>query len=431
MVKTVFILLTCTLFLKLGAQVSTPTDVVVHNNAEFSYIVYDLDTKDSLFASSNRVDSFRIADNMNQNRTFFIFIENRHFHYIILNESSIEVSIDEDKKISFPNNDLNNEIFSTIEEGRKIEDKNEKNLFFYTYHIERPDLYLTLQKVHFDLISFAHNRDSILQMFDTLDEDLKQFSLWQKCYDLIHSPDPTFTLSKTEDIDIAPDHTKDSIAIRLQYETAQYTLTEEHKKSINKVLIGIEDSTIKAIRVIGYTDDVGSEEANYLLAQDRINAVAQYLLKIDFPSDTIIKGEKALTTSTDVETQRKNNRLVEVVIDFSINLQVGKTLVLRNVLFVGATADFLPESSVPLEELLLYMQENPTYHIDLQGHICCLKIKEDDGLSQSRAKKVYDYLAANGINKERMTYQGFGGLQPLYQNIGDYRNRRVEIMRTR
>jgi outer membrane protein OmpA-like peptidoglycan-associated protein len=52
-------------------------------------------------------------------------------------------------------------------------------------------------------------------------------------------------------------------------------------------------------------------------------------------------------------------------------------------------------------------------------------------LSTNRAKRVYDYLLKKGINKNRMTYQGYGGTKPLVRFEKDSedanKNRRVEI----
>ncbi|WP_234424308.1 hypothetical protein [Aquimarina sp. Aq107] len=51
--------------------------------------------------------------------------------------------------------------------------------------------------------------------------------------------------------------------------------------------------------------------------------------------------------------------------------------------------------------------------------------RPEDNLSTRRAKKVYDFLISNGIDKERLSYIGFEGKFPL----GTYPqyNRRVEI----
>ena len=51
-------------------------------------------------------------------------------------------------------------------------------------------------------------------------------------------------------------------------------------------------------------------------------------------------------------------------------------------------------------------------------------------LSGKRAKAVYDYLLAKGIDKERLSYKGFGMLKPLAENTTEENralNRRIEF----
>jgi len=86
------------------------------------------------------------------------------------------------------------------------------------------------------------------------------------------------------------------------------------------------------------------------------------------------------------------------------------------------------------------MEDNPKLEIKIQGHICCNYPVEDDGfdydngdthLSVNRAKAVYDYLVAHGIDPNRMSYEGLGGkfhlVNPEKTEADMTKNRRVEI----
>ena len=51
-------------------------------------------------------------------------------------------------------------------------------------------------------------------------------------------------------------------------------------------------------------------------------------------------------------------------------------------------------------------------------------------LSEKRAKAVYDYILANGLQTDSLTYVGFGPNQPIASNDtaeGKAKNRRVEL----
>lgn len=91
----------------------------------------------------------------------------------------------------------------------------------------------------------------------------------------------------------------------------------------------------------------------------------------------------------------------------------------------------LPSSRPILGELLKIMQDNPLLKIDIQGHICCQKVEENQ-ISLKRAMAVYNYLVRNGVNKSRLSYQSFGSSRPVHplpekSEAEKVANRRVEI----
>jgi outer membrane protein OmpA-like peptidoglycan-associated protein len=78
------------------------------------------------------------------------------------------------------------------------------------------------------------------------------------------------------------------------------------------------------------------------------------------------------------------------------------------------------------------MKNNPNLKIEIQGHLCCMPVDRLD-LSTQRAKSINNFLVANGINEERITFKGFGSTQPIYSlpekdEVQRSANRRVEIL---
>ncbi len=64
-------------------------------------------------------------------------------------------------------------------------------------------------------------------------------------------------------------------------------------------------------------------------------------------------------------------------------------------------------------------------HTDSDG-----SAKLNQGLSESRAKAVLDYIVSRGVATERLTSRGFGEDTPIASNrtrAGKAKNRRVEI----
>lgn len=112
-------------------------------------------------------------------------------------------------------------------------------------------------------------------------------------------------------------------------------------------------------------------------------------------------------------------------------IEVGHIITLKNVFFETAKYELKPKSKVELDQLVTFMNNNPSIHIELSGHTDAVGSAEDNlKLSQNRAKAVNDYLIKNGIDKERLTYKGYGKTRPIASNDteeGRAENRRTEF----
>ena len=111
-----------------------------------------------------------------------------------------------------------------------------------------------------------------------------------------------------------------------------------------------------------------------------------------------------------------------------------KPFVFKNLLFDRAKADILPHSFVELDSIFQYLAINTTLKIKIEGHT------DDEGsisfnkdLSDRRAKAVADYFIFKGIDKNRLTTEGFGETRHVTENKskeGRQLNRRVEMFLT-
>jgi outer membrane protein OmpA-like peptidoglycan-associated protein len=184
----------------------------------------------------------------------------------------------------------------------------------------------------------------------------------------------------------------------------------------------------------------------------RAGSVFDYLYSHGVNGDSMIRNGFAEANPAAPGRDRRSlakNRRAEILVSTTFNppnvpetvkkfdantsiadLKVGQQLVLKNLNFVNNETTLLEESLPTLKALLQIMLENPTLEIKLNGHVCCTSDME---LSIGRAKYIYDYLVNNGIDPERMTYQGFSNRQPLMlhdmvDTAAAHVNRRVEIV---
>lgn len=110
-------------------------------------------------------------------------------------------------------------------------------------------------------------------------------------------------------------------------------------------------------------------------------------------------------------------------------IDTGKSVVLENVFFETAKYDLKKESRVELDKLYRFLEEHPSIKIEIQGHTDSIGTKKDNQvLSENRAKAVYEYLHEKGVSKDRMIAKGYGEERPIAPNStkeGRARNRRT------
>lgn len=115
-------------------------------------------------------------------------------------------------------------------------------------------------------------------------------------------------------------------------------------------------------------------------------------------------------------------------------LKPGANVVLKNIFFDTNKAELLPPSITELTNLLQLLQANTSVSIEIQGHTDNEGNAEaNQKLSLQRSKAVYDYLTANKVNPERLTFKGFGATKPVSSNdtaAGRQQNRRTSFIIT-
>jgi outer membrane protein OmpA-like peptidoglycan-associated protein/tetratricopeptide (TPR) repeat protein len=119
---------------------------------------------------------------------------------------------------------------------------------------------------------------------------------------------------------------------------------------------------------------------------------------------------------------------IEILLD---KLKVGSDVILKNIFFDTNKYELLPPSIVELNLLTELLKKYENISIEIQGHTDNVGVaKENEKLSENRAKAVYDYLINNGIDKKRLTFKGYGETKPRSDNTteeGRQQNRRTEF----
>jgi outer membrane protein W/outer membrane protein OmpA-like peptidoglycan-associated protein len=103
-------------------------------------------------------------------------------------------------------------------------------------------------------------------------------------------------------------------------------------------------------------------------------------------------------------------------------------------LFDFDSAELRPESLTELERVVKFMGDVPFAMALVEGHTDSVGTEAyNQGLSDRRAKAVFDYLSSRGVDPARLKSIGYGELKPIADNAtaeGRQQNRRVMLIRT-
>jgi OOP family OmpA-OmpF porin len=104
------------------------------------------------------------------------------------------------------------------------------------------------------------------------------------------------------------------------------------------------------------------------------------------------------------------------------------------ILFDFDSAELRPESIEELERVVKFMGDVPFATVLVEGHTDSIGSDAYNmGLSDRRAKAVFDYLSSRGVDPARMSSVGYGETRPIADNSTDegrQQNRRVMLIRT-
>jgi OOP family OmpA-OmpF porin len=112
---------------------------------------------------------------------------------------------------------------------------------------------------------------------------------------------------------------------------------------------------------------------------------------------------------------------------------IERRLVLHNIIFASGSAELLPSSYGPLDEIARSLRMAPDVSMEVRGYADALGADSFNlSLTQRRAEAVREYLLAQGIEPDRLRARGYGEADPVAPNDtpeGRAMNRRVEFHR--
>jgi outer membrane protein OmpA-like peptidoglycan-associated protein len=228
----------------------------------------------------------------------------------------------------------------------------------------------------------------------------------------------------------------------------RYELTPEARQQLDSLKKRLQNRFVDSCFINAHCDSIGSLTYNDRLSERRAASVSAYL-NLE-TGHTEGWGKRRPLNDNGNAALRQQNRRAEIsiwsheAITGTLQQQIenaapgDRTIVLKNMNFVGGRHHLLASSYRELTELINAMKNLPSLEIEIQGHICCERDTSDGidldlgtrDLSVQRAKAIYQILVNEGIDPKRMRYTGFGHRFPLTLErtpVEQTLNRRVEI----
>lgn len=110
---------------------------------------------------------------------------------------------------------------------------------------------------------------------------------------------------------------------------------------------------------------------------------------------------------------------------------VGANTILHNIFFKFDSFEFLPQSYVELNQMVMLIKGSNGVKFEIGGYTDNVgESAYNQQLSEKRAKAVYDYLLSHGVDASQLSFKGYGEDLPIGDNStaeGRETNRRTEL----
>lgn len=252
---------------------------------------------------------------------------------------------------------------------------------------------------------------------------------------------------------------QEEVVNSVYFEFDKYHLDEKQGNAAVSFIKTIDSTRIESVQIYGYCDDRGKDAYNFKLSNNRANTIKNKLIESGIKNKIIvtIEGKGRVMIDDDILENlpevRSKNRRVDVVINMKPlpkivlpgmfnEIQkkhiVGDRIFLGDILFEKGRSKINVKAKNDLDKMAAALLKYKNLHFEIQGHVCCIPPFQKEAidrdtkkrqLSTNRAVAVYKYLLFKKVDKNRMTYKGYGNSRPLGKEP-EY-DRRVEIVITK
>jgi outer membrane protein OmpA-like peptidoglycan-associated protein len=189
------------------------------------------------------------------------------------------------------------------------------------------------------------------------------------------------------------------------------------EKANPETLVLKSESQKRAIEQAGVAQAKSQAEVNGLVtSNEEVNAKNREL-EAESLSSRKLELAKSLFSTDEAEVFRDSDKLV---------------IRMKNLAFPSGSSTLAPRNFAQLAKVQSVMRDLGEAHITIEGHTDTVGNQRNNQiLSDRRARVISDYFVANGIDKDDISTIGYGASRPIAPNTlkeGRSQNRRVDVI---
>lgn len=256
------------------------------------------------------------------------------------------------------------------------------------------------------------------------------------------APAPEAPLEPPPAAEPTPDRLKYCVSLDIEFDIQKADIRPQYHDQIAKVGDFLKKFPGTTAFIEGYTDEVGTDEYNMQLSQQRAESVVKYLVD-NFGIDSSRLAARGYGKTRPIplnptDEERQKNRRINAIIDCPFEVKdlappPERLCMTLKVEFATNSAEIKPSYHAEINTVGEYMKRYPTTTAIIEGHTDNTgSAQQNMKLSRERAESVVNYLVENfKIERSRLSAKGYGSTRRIAYNTtaeGRQKNRRINAI---
>ncbi|MBS1772115.1 MAG: OmpA family protein [Bacteroidetes bacterium] len=241
-------------------------------------------------------------------------------------------------------------------------------------------------------------------------------------------------------------------ATNVYFKLGSSILTNATINTIDSLFYNDVLNTKRRVAIVGYADVLGESTSNNSLAEQRAEAVYNYIISmgVDSAYIQIFAGGEVQREKT--VSGYPEDRKVTIVPGEDVKpekvIMIDSGTLIATVNFEFYSIGIIPNSMPVLDTVVKILKAHPGMKVLADGYVCCIhfgcckdvdvresgmkeeefRIFDANRLSSNRANVVFTYLTTHGIDKSRIKCNAYGYQRTIIRDGKKIHGNRVEIL---